>query len=318
MFAVAIWDRHKQQLVLGRDRVGKKPLVYHHSPEGLTFASELQALKRLPTVSTDLDPFALAWYFAVHYIPAPLTVFRDVRKLPPASTLVYRAGGIEIDRYWSLSYRHADSWDSGDTTERIRAGLRSSVKRRLVSDVPMGAFLSGGIDSAAVVATMAELAGQVKTFSIGFEHEGYNELPHARQVAQQFGTDHYETVVKADAVEMLPKMVRHYGEPFGGSSALPSFYLAEMASNHVTVALNGDGGDECFGGYPRYVINALAGRLERVPRWLLEATGKLGSRIPSASDRSNARNRLRRLASTLAMEPDERYARYLNLGASRC
>lgn len=314
MFAFAVWDAAERQLLLARDRIGKKPLVYADSGHSLTFSSELRSLKCDRAISDDLDPDAIESYLALHYIPAPLTIFRAVRKLPPGSILVYRDGVSEISRYWTPGRRDGTrmmAGESGESGARIRTSVGAAVARRLVADVPMGAFLSGGVDSAVVVATMAEQVGQVKTFSIGFEHEGYNELPYAREVARLFGTDHHETVVKADAIGMLPVMVRHYGEPFGDSSSLPSFHLAEMAKRDVTVALNGDGGDECFGGYPRYAVNALSARLAHVPKHVLALAGALGSAVPPSGRRTSPRNRIRRFAATLQLDPKQRYIEYV-------
>ena len=200
-----------------------------------------------------------------------------------------------------------------EIAERIRAGLLAATRKRLIADVPLGAFLSGGIDSSAVVAAMAQESSEpVRTFSIGFDHEGYDELPHARAVAQRFGTVHEEFLVRADAVEVVPKIVRHYGEPFADSSAIPSFYLAEMTRRHVTVALNGDGGDESFAGYQRYVANAVAGRLDRLPLALRRPLAALGGRLPHGGEVSSVVNKARRLSGTLALDPAARYGRYVS------
>ena len=189
-----------------------------------------------------------------------MTAFRAVRKLPPGSTLVYEDGRATVARYWRLDFsRKRAVGDPREIHEELRGHIRAATARRLISDVPLGAFLSGGVDSAAVVAAMAEASSRpVQTFSIGFTHEKFDELPLARLVAERFGTDHHELVVEPRAMELIPRIVRHYGEPFADDSAIPSFYLAEMARRHVTVALNGDGGDESFGGYTRYVVNQAA------------------------------------------------------------
>ncbi|HTV21934.1 MAG TPA: asparagine synthase (glutamine-hydrolyzing), partial [Polyangiaceae bacterium] len=243
MFAFALWDERRGQLLLARDRVGKKPLFYCERPGALSFASELTALMQDAEVPRDVDHHALDAYLALGYVPAPLSAFAAVRKLMPASTLIYRDGIAQTERYWQLDYSHKHPPASQqEIAAEIREGIRRAVKRRMVADVPMGAFLSGGVDSSAVVAAMAESSPQpVQTFSIGFEEERFNELPQAALVAREFATDHHELVVRPDAIEMLPKMVRHYGEPFADASALPSFYLARFAGEHVTVALNGDG-----------------------------------------------------------------------------
>src|SRR2546421_1903319 len=244
MFAFALYDSRSRQLVLARDRVGKKPLFYSQRGGSLSFASELRALLEDPEIPRDLDYAALDCYLAYQYVPAPFSAFKAIRKLPPASTLVFRPGHFSIDRYWQLDYRRKRKVDDPrELHEEIRTTIKRAVRQRMVADVPLGAMLSGGIDSAVVVGSMAELSSRpVKTFSVGFENPSFNELHYARMIAKQFGTEHHEYVVKPDAVSLIPKVVAHYGEPYADSSALAAFYLAELASRHVTVALNGDGG----------------------------------------------------------------------------
>jgi len=254
MFAFALWDRARRRLLLARDRVGKKPLFYAHRGGSLSFASELQALLQDDSISREIDYEALDDYLFFQYVPAPRTAFRSIRKLPPASTLVFENGRATVERYWRLDYATKRPLrGSGDIAEEVRDALRAAVRRRMIADVPLGALLSGGVDSSAVVAAMAEASAEpIKTFSIGFDEASHDELPFARQVASRFGTDHHELVVRPNAMEVLPTLVRHYGEPFADSSALPTFYLAQLARRHVTVALTGDGGDESFAGYTRY------------------------------------------------------------------
>ncbi len=313
MFAFALWDERRRQLLVARDRVGKKPLFYAFRDGALSFASELRALMEDREIPRDLDFAALDCYLAYGYVPAPLSVFRAVRKLPPAHTLVLREGRVELDRYWRLDYaRKLSVSDPRELHEPIRDAICAATRRRLVADVPLGAFLSGGIDSSAVVAAMSEVGeGRVRTFSIGFEHAGFDELPHARRVAQQFGTDHHEFVVRPDAISLAPKIVRHYGEPFADASAIPSFCLAEVTRRHVTVALNGDGGDESFGGYTRYVANRVAGRLDALPmplkRAAASATGRLGG-----GEVTSLANKVRRLGQALPLTPEARYAGYVS------
>src|SRR5947207_9588494 len=251
MFAFALWDETRQRLLLARDRLGKKPLLYHESEGRLSFASELRALLRDPAVPRRPSLAAIHHYLTLQYVPAPLTAFEGVRKLPPAHLLVFENGRARVERYWALSFQPPLALDEAEAASEVRRLLRDAVKVRLMSEVPLGAFLSGGLDSSAVVALMAEF-GPVKTFSVGFEDEDYSELPYARQVAARYGTDHHEFVVKPDATDVLPRLVEHYGEPFADSSALPTWYLARLTRQHVTVALNGDGGDELFAGYDRY------------------------------------------------------------------
>jgi asparagine synthase (glutamine-hydrolysing) len=314
MFAFALWDRRRQLLLLARDRVGKKPLLYSLRDDGgIAFASELHALLQDPEVPREVDHEALDRFLTFGYVPAPLTALRDVRKLPPAHTLVLRDGAVTLRRYWQLDYTNKLDAPVEELGERIRDGLRAATKRRMVSDVPVGAFLSGGIDSSAVVAAMAEVSSEpVRTFSIGFDHEQFDELPQARLIAERFGTVHEEFQVRADAVAVLPQIIRHYGEPFADSSAIPSFYLAEMTRRHVTVALNGDGGDESFAGYTRYVANAVAGRMDRLPVGARRALARAGARLPERGDVGSATNKLRRLTGSLALDEAGRYARYMS------
>jgi asparagine synthase (glutamine-hydrolysing) len=309
MFAFALWDNRRRQLLLARDRVGKKPLFYCERSGALSFASELGALMQDPEVPRDVDHHALDAYLAYGYVPAPLSAFAAVRKLMPASILTYRNGTAHTERYWRLDYsRKSPPRPEREVEEEIRAGIRGAVQRRMVADVPMGAFLSGGVDSSAVVAAMAASSPEpVKTFSIGFEEERFNELPQARRVAMEFATDHHELVVRPDAVEMLPELVRHYGEPFADASALPSFYLARFAAEHVTVALNGDGGDESFAGYPRYTTNLALAQLDRIPPALRHAVGALARRVPLGGDPRAMRSRLGRFALASALDREDRY-----------
>ena len=312
MFAFALWDRRRRRLLVARDRVGKKPLFYAQRDGALTFASELTALLQDPEISREIDHQAIDSYLAYQYVPGPRSAFRAVRKLPPAHTLVWQDGRIDIQRYWQLDY--ATKLDAGpeELQARIRATLLAATKRRLVADVPLGAFLSGGIDSSAVVAAMAKLSSDpVKTFSIGFDSEAFDELPHARAVAKRFGTEHREFVVRPQALDILPRLVRHYGEPFADASAIPSFYLAALTREHVTVALNGDGGDEAFGGYTRYVSNRLAGRLEGIPLPLRRALAAAGRSLPAGGEVTSRTNKARRLLSSLSLDGPSRYARYM-------
>jgi asparagine synthase (glutamine-hydrolysing) len=313
MFAFALWDAKRSQMLLARDRVGKKPLFYAPQNGSLTFASELAALVADEEIERNVDPQALDCFLAYGYVQAPLSIFRGVSKLPPASTLVFREGEVEVERYWRLDYsRKRAVVDRRAVAAEVRETITRAVRKRLISDVPLGAFLSGGIDSSAIVAAMAEASSQpVRTFSIGFESEDFNELPYARMIAQRFGTEHHEFVVQPDAIEVVPRIVRHYGEPFADASAIPSFYVSELTRRYVTVALNGDGGDESFGGYSRYAANLLAQRLAQLPGPLLAGAGALVNRLPSGKAIDSRRNRIRRLIGSLALEPPARYARYM-------
>jgi asparagine synthase (glutamine-hydrolysing) len=313
MFGLAIWDSRRQRLLLARDRVGEKPLFYSLHPGALSFASELRALLREPEIPRELDHRALDAYLALRWIPAPYSAFGAVRKLPPASVLVLEEGTARIERYWSLDYaRKRDAGHTTEALEEIREGIRSSVRRRMIADVPLGAFLSGGIDSSAVVAAMAEASSQpVRTFSIGFGHDRYDELSKARLIAERYGADHEELIVEPRAVEIVPRIARQYGEPFADSSAIPTFYVSELARRRVTVALTGDGGDESFAGYTRYVSGLALHRVESMPRALRRGLGAAASKVPPSSRIDSLRSRVRRLGKAAMLSPAARHAAYL-------
>jgi len=264
MFAFAVLDLRDRSLFLARDRIGIKPLVYFAGPGRFAFASELGALAALDNPPREILPEAVGMFFRHACIPAPRTIFRHVFKLPPAHTLrvPFDGGEARPRRYWQARFDPEENVREEEWIERLTGALNDSVRAHLMSDVAFGAFLSGGVDSSAVVALMArEMSSPVKTFSIGFENQAYSELPFARQVAAKFGTDHHEEIVRPDALAILPEIVRHHGEPFGDSSAIPTHYLAKLAAGHVKMALSGDGGDEGFAGYPWYanVVQAFGG-----------------------------------------------------------
>jgi asparagine synthase (glutamine-hydrolysing) len=311
MFAFAIWDHDARRLFAARDRTGKKPFYYRLDADGLAFASEPKAFLGDPTFLPEADPTALFHYLSFQYVPAPASAFRGVVRLPPAHYLVLDDQGVRTERYWRLDYAPKHTWNEHDAAEAILERLREATRLRLISDVPLGAFLSGGIDSSLIVALMAELAsGPVKTFSIGFEEQAWNELPHARLVAERFGTEHHELVVRPDALSILPKLVWHYNEPYADSSAIPSMYLAEMTRRHVTVALNGDAGDENFAGYDRYLASRLAGCIDVIPAGVRRAMARVASRIPAGASRSH-RARLIRFLEAAADTRARRYARWM-------
>ena len=313
MFAFALWDQDERRLLLARDRVGKKPLYYADRPEALSFASELTALMEDREIPRDPDPAALDAYLAYRWVPAPASAFAAAHKLPAATYMVLDETGVRTERYWRLDFSAKRRFAStAERNEEIRSHIRRAVGRRMIADVPLGAFLSGGVDSSTVVAAMAEQSTEpVRTFSIGFTHDEYNELPQARLVAKRFATQHHEYVVEPDAVEILPRIVRHYGEPFADSSAIPSFYVAEMARREVTVALNGDGGDETFAGYGRYAANALLARADHTPAAARRLLQRAVTLLPASGRVESPVNRLRRGLSVLGIPPDERYAAYM-------
>ena len=264
MFAFAIWDEPRRRLFLARDRVGKKPLYYADTAERFLFGSEIKAILAVEGVPRRPDRQALYHYLTYQYVPSPWTAFEGIRCLPPAHFLLLEDGKATIERYWRLDYLPKLTAPEAALEEELRARLREAVRLRLVSDVPLGAFLSGGVDSSAVVALMAqEIAEPVRTFSIGFREEDFDELSFARLVAERFGTRHTEWVVEPRALEILPQLVWHFDQPFADPSAIPTWYVAKLAREHVTVVLNGDGGDEDFAGYGRYAANDLTVRQER-------------------------------------------------------
>ena len=256
MFAIAIWDSRNRKLVLARDRVGKKPLFCAADGRGIIFGSELKALLAADHLAREIDECALSDYFSFGYIPAPKTIYRAVRKIRPGHFLTASASGVEERPYWDLSFGHVEQRSEQEWCERLRHELCEATRVRLMSDVPLGAFLSGGIDSSSVVATMGRLMKRaVTTCSIRFDEEEFNEAPYAEQVAKLFGTDHHVRTVQPDAVGIMSKLAWHYDEPFADSSAIPTYYVSKIAREKVTVALGGDGGDEAFAGYRRYKLD---------------------------------------------------------------
>ena len=315
MFAFGIWDRRRRRLFLARDRVGKKPLFYAQFGDHFLFASELQGLLADKRVPREVDPPAIDAYLSYGYVPAPRAAFKGIYKLPPAHylTLDLKQTGFEkrIERYWALDYGPKLRIDEDEACEVLREKMTEAVRLRMVSDVPLGAFLSGGVDSSVVVGLMAQLSGEkVKTFSIGFNESAYDETAHARRIAERWETDHHEFIVEPDALSILPKLVRHYGEPYADSSAIPTFYVAQMTSRHVTVALNGDGGDESFAGYERYLANHLAERMRSVPGAAVAARA-LSRVIPDSIDPKSLARRARRFLAVASQPMAERYPRWL-------
>jgi asparagine synthase (glutamine-hydrolysing) len=308
MFAFALWDAQQRQLLLARDRVGKKPLFYAEKRGNLWFGSEIRAILEDPEIERTVDYAAIDSFLHYQYVPHPMSAFAELKKLPPAHTLVWRDGQIRIERYWRLSYRPGDVRDEAEAHELIREHLLEATRLRLRSDVPLGAFLSGGVDSSAVVAAMAKQASRVKTFSIGFDVAEYDETVHAREVARLFETEHEELRVTPSAIDILPKLISHFGEPFADSSAIPSFYLAELTRRHVTVALNGDGGDENFGGYTRYLPHRRE-RLLALPRPLRAALASVATSVGAGRTSDSFRTRLDRAASWALLPAGDRYAR---------
>src|SRR5437016_4274739 len=303
MFAIALWDgRGAGRLVLARDRFGIKPLLYRHVGGELAFASELRAL---PRGEIDLD--ALEAFLAFNSIPAPLTIFRECRKLPPGHVLAWEDGEVSLRRFARPAPVPADEVrgdEDAELAEELRARLRNSVRAHLVSDVPVGVLLSGGIDSCTLAALAAEESGEpLRTFSIGFEERSFDELERARMVARRYATDHHELVLQPDAAELLPGLAAAFDEPFADSSALPTYLVSRLASEHVKVALSGEGGDELFGGYYTYVADLIAPYVGRPAA----AARALVDRLPSSSRRTSLDYMAKRFARGARLPPLDRH-----------
>jgi asparagine synthase (glutamine-hydrolyzing) len=275
MFTFAIWDRQRQRLFAARDRFGKKPFNYYWHNQQFIFASEIKSILETG-IPREIEAQALDEFLVYRYIPTPLTLFKHVMKLPAAHTLVYEQGQVQLRRYWDLPFGHSCHDNEATAIERATKLLEEAVRMRLMSEMPLGAFLSGGLDSSVVVGIMSRMMSQpVKTFSIGFEEETFNELPYARKVAQHFGTEHHEFFVKYDLVSILPQLVWDYDEPFADSSLLPTYYVSKLAREHVTVVLTGDGGDEIFGGYEQYRREYQIYHMPALVRTALAQAGRL-------------------------------------------
>ncbi len=314
MFAFAIWDATERRLFIARDRIGKKPLHYRLDEDGIAFASEPKAFLADPSFQPRPNPEAVSAFLNYQYVPSPLSAFQDVQKVPPAHFLVVQDGRLTIERYWKLRYGAKRRLTDDDACAELMERLREATRLRLMSDVPLGAFLSGGIDSSAVVALMATLSDTpVKTFSIGFDEESYNELPYARLVASRYSTEHHEFVVRPSAVEVFPHLVWHYNEPYADPSAIPTYYLSELARRHVTVALNGDAGDENFAGYRRYITPARARHFDRLPWPARNALHRAFGSVPAPSDPHSVVARGRRWLQHLSDTPIGRYSRRMML-----
>ena len=316
MFAFAIWDENKEELFLARDRVGKKPILYAHVGDELIFGSEFTALLLHPNVGREVLPEAIHYYLSFMCVPAPLTAYRQIKKLEPGHSLRFtRTGEIKLERYWQPDFNQKAKLTEAEAGERAVELLREAVRVRLMSEVPLGAFLSGGIDSSTVVALMSEASSEpVKTFSIGFDEQDFSELHHARRIAEHVGADHHEFIVRPDALEVLPLLVEHYGEPYADSSAIPTYYVARETRRHVTVALNGDGGDECFAGYERYAAMRLAEKYRRLPNALREhVIEQAVGMLPSSELRRSRVRDVKRFLQAASMPTVERYLRWMSV-----
>jgi len=270
MFGFAIWDRRENKLFLARDRAGKKPLHYTMVGETLVFGSEIKSLLQFPGVERRANAEAVSDYLSFGYVPDPQTAFRGIHRLPPGHTLTFRNGRMTTRRYWDFQYDQTEQPPREERfyVERLRELIAEAVRIRLVSEVPLGAFLSGGVDSSTVVAMMARAMDQpVKTFSIGFSEASFDELKYARLTAERYRTDHHEFIVTPDVCRLVEEIVWHHDEPFADASSIPTYVVSKMAREFVTVILSGDGGDELFAGYERYLVHQGRNRFERIPRW---------------------------------------------------
>jgi asparagine synthase (glutamine-hydrolysing) len=315
MFAIALWDAAAGRLILARDRLGKKPLFYSVHRDGtLTFASELAAVLLDDRIDREVDGVALAEYLAYGYVPSPHTILRGVRKLEPGTSLTWTpAGEVLTDRYWTLDFEPKLEISYADALDEFEQRSREAVRKRLISEVPLGLFLSGGVDSSYILAQMfAAGAPDVATFSIGFPDSRYDERAHARAIADRLGSVHHEALVEpTDLVDVLPLLVEHYGEPFADSSAVPTYYVARVARERITVALTGEGGDELFGGYYRHQAVRAAAHLDRAPRALRSAAALGATRLGSErAHPMSARHKLYRFLRAIELEPGERYAEF--------
>src|SRR5712671_935107 len=286
MFAFALWDDRQKRALLARDRMGIKPLYYGVFDGRLYFASELKALLELDSIPREIEWRSVGHLFNFLTTPQESSIIRGIHKLPPAHRLILskESPRIRCEPYWILNFAPSTEKSEAALTEELDSLLEESVRMHMVSDVPVGAFLSGGVDSSAIVARMARLATEpIKTFSIGFRDERYNELPFARKVAEAFGTDHHEAILEPDALDIIDKLVWHLDEPFGDTSAIPTYMVSQLASQLVTVVLSGDGGDELFGGYQKYLVEKRERRFDRLPAFIRRFAGAIGKSMPQAA-----------------------------------
>ena len=309
MFAFALWDDRARTLFIARDRAGKKPLYYTLTPGGtLVFGSELKSLLEHPEVRREVNPEALDLYFSFGYVPDPLSIFRDIHKLPPGHHLSFTDGRLSIQEYLDFRYEPVEARREEDYLEELRALLDEAVRVRLIADVPLGAFLSGGIDSSAVVGLMSRHMDQpVKTFSIGFNEDSFNELKYARMAAKHFGTNHHEFIVTPDICEVVDELVWHLDEPFFDPSSIPTYMVSKLARDYVTVVLSGDGGDELFAGYTRYVVDRKRSGFARLPRLVRRGLmQQLGRHLPHSAPGRN-------FIHNVAYDPLDRYVEDISI-----
>lgn len=335
MFALAIWDAKRRRLFLARDRLGQKPLFYRRHGSRLDFASELKSLLQLDDASREVCPQAVDLFLTYQYVPHPTSILKGYHRLPPAHFAVFDQSGLKVERYWRPPYEpgispqvgpaegsrdveppvDTTSWNLSRWKSELRETLTEAVRLRMRSDVPLGAFLSGGVDSTIIAGLMQSLSDRpVHTFSIGFPIEKFDERSYAREASRMLGTEHHEQVVEPSALSILPKLVWHYDEPFSDSSAIPTMYLSEMTREYVTVALSGDGGDELFAGYDRYKAVRIAALIDRLPRPLRSImTARFWQNLPASLEQKSFRRRLKRLLQALGQPAQRRYLRWISI-----
>ncbi len=317
MFAFAIWDNRRKQLFLARDRIGIKPLYYYADDKRIVFGSELKSLLQLPEVPREVDEKALDLFLTYEYVPAPYSILKGVKKLPQGHILVAKDGKIETQQYWEVKYQECDK-SQHELEEEFIELMRDAVKIRMIADVPLGAFLSGGIDSSTIVALMSQVASRkVKTFSIGFENQSYNELEYAREIATHFGTEHQEFIIQPDILDLTDKLIHHLDEPLGDFSIFPTYLVSKMARRHVTVALSGDGGDELFGGYDTYVANQLDVKYRRkIPQFVREKmVAPMVGLLPPTGKKKGLVNKSKRFVEGSNLPPDLQHTRWMTFVA---
>lgn len=309
MFAFAIWDSRTRTLFIARDRAGKKPVVYRHTEKGLWFASELKALLKDPTFVREVDHEAIDAYLEYQYVPHPRTIFKGVKKLPPAHWMIYKDGQVQIERYWTPAYHKESKRTWEEDKELVRATLTEATRLRMISEVPIGAFLSGGIDSTIIVGIMQSLSSRpIKSFSIGFPMKEYDETSFARLAAKHIGTEHHEYIVNPDAVSIVDDLAYYYDEPFADSSAIPTYYVSKWTREKVTVALTGDAGDELFLGYGRYYAARLYQQLDQLPKPIRSLlASKLWLKIPGGGKPQSFMRRAKRILEAIGYSAEGRY-----------
>lgn len=315
MYAFAIWDSKRQSLLLARDRIGKKPLLYSYRGGKLCFASEFKALLESNLVEKKISLQALDYYFTFGYIPAPLTIYANVFKLLPGHILWLVNQQIKTERYWQLDFTKKLNICEKEAKEEINRLLTEAVRARLYSDVPLGVFLSGGIDSSLVVGMMAKLCNhKIRTFSIGFDEAEYDELKYARSIARHFDTEHKEFIVRPKALDVLPALVEHYGEPYADPSCIPTYYLAQMSKQYVSVVLNGDGGDELFAGYDRYQAMLYSSFFDNIPLFLRKKIHQIAmSFIPETRAQQSGMRKIKRFFNAIGLPPHKRYMQWIGV-----